>query len=212
MDIEQIIKQVINEIQNAAVNEEDSLQIPVGVSNRHIHLSQEDLETLFGRGKTLTHKKDLTQTGQFAAEECVTIVGPKGCIEKIRVLGPVREKTQVEILASDTFKLGVKAPLRESGEIDGTPGIAVVGPKGCVQITEGVIVSQRHIHMTTKDAERFACKNKEIVSIEFNGPRGGILHNVIVRVSDSSKLDFHLDVDEANCLGMKDKDTIKIIK
>ena len=210
MDIEKVVKQVVIEVQRAAKEKNQSLGIPVGVSNRHIHLSKSDLKILFGENFELTHKKELTQPEQFAANECVTLVGPKGCIERVRILGPVRLQTQVEILVSDGYKLGIKAPVRESGKLGGTPGIAVIGTKGCVQLKEGVIVAQRHIHMTTKDANNFSCDNGEIVTIAFEGIRGGMLDNVIVRVSSNAKLDFHLDVDEANCLGIKDKNVIKI--
>jgi Propanediol utilization protein len=221
MELDEIIKRVVAEVKkvecpqstdNNVVNINESLEIPVGVSNRHIHLSQEDLEALFGKNANLTPIKDLSQPGQFACEECVTLVGSKGTLEKVRVLGPVRGKTQVEILASDCFKLGVKAPIRESGKLEGTPGIAVVGTKGCVQLKEGVIVAQRHIHMTEVDAKKFALVDGQIVKIEFGGIRAGILDQVLVRVSNKSKLDFHVDIDEANCLLVKDKDTIRIVK
>jgi putative phosphotransacetylase len=210
MDIEEVVKQVVIEVQRASKKENQSIGIPAGVSNRHIHLSRSDLTILFGENFELTHKKELTQPGQFAAEEYVTLVGTKGCIERVRILGPVRPQTQVEILASDGYKLGIKAPVRESGKLGGTPGVAVIGKKGCVQLKEGVIVAQRHIHMTAKDAQNFSRCNGEIVSIYNEGIRCGTLDNVIVRVSSKAKLDFHLDVDEANCLGIKDKDVIKI--
>lgn len=212
MDIENVIKQVVIEVQRATKEQDQNPGIQAGVSNRHIHLSELDLKILFGENAVLTHKKELSQHGQFAAEECVTLVGPKGCIERVRVLGPVRLKSQVEILASDVYKLGIKSPVRESGKLEGTPGIAVIGTKGCVQLKEGTIIAQRHIHMTPEDAEKFSCRNGEIVSIAFEGIRGGTLDNVIVRVSDKANLDFHLDTDEANCLGIKDKDIIKIKK
>lgn len=211
MDINDIVKRVVLEVQRASEGNEAHL-VPTGVSNRHVHLSAEDLGTLFGEGAQLTNKKDLSQPGQFAAEECVTLVGPKGCIEKVRVLGPTRNQTQVEILASDCFKLGVKAPVKESGKLSGTPGIVIVGPKGCTKINEGVIVAQRHIHMSPEDAERFSCRDGEIVNVEFDGIRGGVLKNVLIRVSDKMKLDFHLDMDEANCLGIKDGNKVKIVK
>lgn len=221
MELDEIIKRVVAEVKKVecpqsadsnVVNVNESLEIPVGVSNRHIHLSQEDLEALFGKNANLTPIKDLSQPAQFACEECVTLVGSKGTLEKVRVLGPVRAKTQVEILASDCFKLGVKAPIRESGKLEGTPGIAVVGTKGCVQLKEGVIVAQRHIHMTEVDAKKFNVVDGQIVKIEFRGIRAGILDQVLVRVSNKSKLDFHVDIDEANCLLVKDKDTIRITK
>lgn len=221
MELDEIVKKVVEEVKkveclkntdNNLANVNENLEIPVGVSNRHIHLSQEDLEILFGKNSTLTPIKDLSQPGQFACEECVTLVGTKGTLEKVRVLGPVRAKTQVEILASDCFKLGVKAPIRESGKLEGTPGIAVVGTKGCIQLKEGVIVAQRHIHMTESDAKKLNVSDGEIVKIEFGGIRAGILDQVLIRVSNKSKLDFHLDMDEANCLQVKNKDIIKIVK
>lgn len=224
MELDEIIKRVVAEVKkaesavcpqstsSAVITENESLEIPVGASNRHIHLSQEDLEALFGENANLTPIKELSQPGQFACEECATLVGPKGILEKVRILGPVRAKTQVEILASDCFKLGVKAPIRESGKLEGTPGIAVVGTKGCVQLKEGVIVAQRHIHMTESDAKKFDVVDGQIIKIEFGGIRAGMLDRVLVRVSNNSKLDFHLDIDEANCLLVKDKDTIRIVK
>jgi len=210
IDIDEVVKLVVKEVRRAQAGENTG--IPAGVSNKHIHLSEEDLKTLFGGNANLTVRKELSQPGQFAAEECVTLAGPKGCIEKVRVLGPVRVKTQVEVLASDCFKLGIKAPVRESGKLEGTPGIAVIGPEGCIQLKGGLIVAQRHIHMMPADAERLSCKNGETVEVQFEGIRGGILNNVIVRVSETSKLDFHLDIDEANCLGIRDKDVITIKK
>ncbi|MBV7271324.1 phosphate propanoyltransferase [Clostridium sp. PL3] len=220
MELDEIIKRVVEEVKKAecpqsadsdAVSVNDSLEIPVGVSNRHIHLSQDDLEVIFGKN-TLTSTKDLSQPGQFACEEFVTLVGPKGTLEKVRVLGPVRAKTQVEILASDCFKLGVKAPICESGKLHGTPGIAVVGTKGCVQLKEGVIIAQRHIHMTEADAKIFDVIDGQCVKIEFNGIRAGVLDQVLIRVSDKSKLDCHLDIDEANCLSIKNNDKVRIVK
>ena len=207
MELNDIVKKVIEELKKG----DSDLGIPVGVSNRHVHLSASDIKTLFGKDE-LTKLKDLSQPGQFACEECVTIVGTKGNLEKVRILGPARASSQIEILASDCFKLGVKAPVKESGKLDGTPGVAIVGPKGCVYLNEGVIVAQRHIHMSTEDSQKLNCKDKEIVSVEVEGLRGGILNNVLVRVSDNFKLDFHIDIDEANCLGLKDGNKVKIVK
>ena len=186
--------------------------IPVGVSNHHIHLSQADLDTLFGAGYQLTPIKDLSQPGQFACKETVTIVSPKGAIEKIRVLGPVRSKTQVEILTSDSFKLGVKAPAKLSGDLAGTPGITIVGPKGSVQTAEGLIVAQRHIHMTLEDAAAYGVTDGEIVTLQVEGPRGGCFSNVIIRANNSSALECHLDNDEANAMDINSSTTVKILK
>ena len=142
----------------------------------------------------------------------MTLVGTKGCIENVRILGPTRVQTQVELLASDCFKLGVKAPLKLSGKLDGTPGIVVSGPKGCEKLNAGVIVAKRHIHMTNQDASKFNCVDNEVVKVLFEGERGGILDNVVIRVTDSSKLDFHIDTEEANCMGAVNNDKVKIVK
>jgi propanediol utilization protein len=210
-NIDQIVTLVLQEIQKYSESSETNL-IPLGISNRHVHLSQKDLESLFGAGAELSKIKDLSQPGQFACKECVTLVGPKGCIENVRILGPTRPQTQIELLVADCFKLGVKAPLKMSGKLDGTPGLVICGPKGSENLCEGAIVAKRHIHMTPEDAERFNCTDNEIVKVECRGERGGILDNVIVRVTKASKLDFHIDTEEANCMGIKDSDKVKIIK
>lgn len=176
--------------------------VPVGISNRHIHLSQADLDQLFGAGYQLTPMKELSQPGQFACKETVTICGPKGAIEKVRVLGPVRKETQIEIVAGDCFKLGVKAPAKLSGDLAGTPGITVVGPKGSVQTAQGLIVAQRHIHMASADAQAYGVQDGQIVKIRVGGLRGGIYDNVAIRVTTSSKLECHLDTEEANAMGV----------
>ena len=187
-------------------------EIPVGVSNRHIHLSQEDLERIFGPGYQLTPTKDLSQPGQYACKETVTICGPKGAIEKVRVLGPVRSKTQIEILAGDCFKLGVKTQAKLSGDLAGTPGITIIGPKGSVEVKEGLIIAQRHIHMTLKDAENLGVHDGQIVSIQIEGPRGGLLSNVVIRANDSSALECHVDTEEANAMEISSKTKVKIKK
>lgn len=188
------------------------VQIPVGISCRHVHLSQEDLNTLFGYGYELTKIKDLSQPGQTACRETVTIVGPRGAIEKVRILGPVRSRTQVEILAGDSFKLGISGLLRMSGDLSGTPGITIVGPKGSVRTREGLIVAQRHIHMLPREAERFGVRDNEVVSIRFDGPRGGTLSNVIIRANDASALECHVDSEEANACGLTADSKVTIVK
>ena len=187
-------------------------EIPVGISNRHIHLSQADLDALFGAGYQLTKIKDLSQPGQYACKETLTIAGPKGAIEKVRILGPVRKETQIEVLAGDSFKLGASGAVRMSGDLAGTPGITLIGPKGSVQTKEGLIVAQRHIHMTLADASRLGVKNGDIVDIKVTGPRGGVLSNVAIRANDSSALECHIDTEEANGLGLTSKSTITIVK
>ncbi len=186
--------------------------IPVGISNRHIHLSQADMDVLFGPGYELTKIKDLKQPGQFACKETLTIVGPKGALEKIRVLGPLRKATQVELLLGDSFKLGIKPPIRMSGDLAGSPGVTLVGPKGTVVLTEGAIVAQRHIHMTAAEAAAYGVANGQIVSIEFDGPRAGTLANVAIRAGEGHSLECHVDTEEANALAITSKTTFKLIK
>lgn len=193
--------------ENAASN---ATGVPVGISNRHIHLSQADLDQLFGAGYQLTPMKELSQPGQFACKETVTICGPKGAIEKVRVLGPVRKETQIEIVAGDCFKLGVKAPAKLSGDLAGTPGITVVGPKGSMQTAQGLIVAQRHIHMAPADAQAYGVQDGQIVKIRVSGLRGGIYDNVAIRVTTSSKLECHLDTEEANAMGVAG--TVEIVR
>lgn len=186
--------------------------IPLGISNRHIHLSQVDIDCLFGPDYRFNQLKELSQKGQFAYKECVTIAGPKGVIERVRILGPSRSHTQVEILRSDCFKLGIDAPLRLSGDIEHTPGCTVIGPVGSIQLNKGCIVAKRHIHMSPSDAKHFGVEDKQVVSLEIPGERGGIIHNVIVRVNDNFSLECHLDTEEANALGLTGLNKLRIIK
>jgi len=186
-------------------------EIPVGVSNRHLHLSQEDLNLLFGEGYQMAKMKDLSQPGQYACNETVTICGPKGAIEKVRILGPVRSKTQIEIMTGDCFKLGVKPNVKMSGDLEGTDGVTIIGPKGSVQTKEGLIVAQRHVHMTLEDAKRLGVHDGQIVSIQFNGPRGGIYSNVAVRANNASALECHIDTEEANAMNINSLSKILII-
>ncbi len=171
----------------------------VETSARHVHLTEADIETLFGKGHTLTHKKDLSQPGQYACEERVTLVGPKKPIANVIVLGPARKATQVELSFTDARTLGVSAPVRESGDVAGSAGCKIVGPAGEVDLTEGVIVAKRHIHMTPDDAAKFGVADKEIVSVKLdsNG-RKTIFGDVVVRVNPTFALAMHIDTDEAN--------------
>jgi len=170
----------------------------VETSARHVHLSQEDLEKLFGEGAKLTYKKELSQPGQYACEERVTIVGPKNSISNVIILGPVRSSTQVEVSLTDARTLGITAPVRESGHTEGTPGCKIIGPKGEIEIKEGVIAAKRHIHMTPEDAEKFGVKDKDIVSVKIESERSTIYGDVVVRVSPKFALAMHIDTDEAN--------------
>ena len=175
-------------------------KILVETSARHVHLSAADLETLFGAGATLTFKKDLSQPGQFACEERVKLVGPKKEIANVIILGPVRPATQVELSYTDARTLGVDAPLRESGDLDGTPGIKIVGPCGEVEAANGVIIAKRHIHMTPDDAAAFGVENGEIVSVKVESGRTALLGDVVVRVSPKFALAMHIDTDESNAV------------
>lgn len=188
------------------------LTVSVGVSGRHVHLSQEDLEALFGAGYELTPIKELSQPGQFAAKETVTLVGPKGVIERVRVLGPMRPSTQVEVLRGDTFKLGIPACVRMSGKLEGTPGVTLAGPHGTVALSQGTIVAARHIHMTCSEAAQRGLHDGQVVSIAFGGERGGRLDNVVVRANNTSALDCHIDTEEANAFGIKSGSVVEIIK
>lgn len=173
-------------------------KVPVGISNRHIHLSDQDLETLFGEGYSLTIRNDLSQTGQYAADEVVTIKGPKSSMANVRILGPTRAETQLEISRTDSFALGVKPPVRDSGSLEGSPGITIIGPKGQVELEKGVIIAHRHIHMSEEDAKEFGVKDKEFVSVRVGGERGVVFENVLVRVRHDFVLEMHIDTDEAN--------------
>ncbi|MDR7857173.1 phosphate propanoyltransferase [Tissierella sp.] len=187
-------------------------QLPIALSNRHIHLSQRDLEILFGEGYELTKKKDLSQPGQYACEEKVDVVGVKNTIKGVRILGPVRSNTQFEISVMDAFTLGVPAIIRNSGDIADTPGAKLVGPKGEVEIKEGLIVAARHIHMHTSDAEEFGVVDKEVVSIKLDGPRGLVFNNVLIRVHENYALEMHIDIEEGNASGAKNGDLVELIK
>jgi len=172
--------------------------IPISISAHHVHLTQEHVETLFGRGHTLTWHSDLTQPGQFACKEQVNLVGPKGRIERVRVLGPIRPESQVEIARTEEFKLGIDAPIRLSGDLDGTPGITLEGPAGQVRLERGVICAMRHIHMAPEDAMAFSVRDRDVVRIRVRGERSLIFGDVVVRVDPNFRLDMHLDTDEAN--------------
>lgn len=192
--------------------EEKKLTIPVGISNRHIHLKQDDIDILFGKDYRLNKLKDLSQKDQFAAKEVVTICGPKSVIEKVRVLGPARKETQIEVSISDCLKLGIKGKVKMSGDILETPGVTLIGPKGTVVLSKGIIVSQRHIHMNEEDSKRFGVLNGDVVSIKIDGIRGGQYDNTCVRVDKSFTLECHLDTEEANALGIESNSKVKIIK
>jgi putative phosphotransacetylase len=185
--------------------------VPLNISARHIHLSPEHVEALFGPGYVLTKLKDLMQPGQYACNETVAVYGPKGSFPKVRVLGPARGATQLEISLTDARVLGVNAPVRLSGNIEGTPGITIEGPRGKVTIDKGVIVAQRHIHMTPADAERFGVKDGQVVRVKTTSLRPLTFDDVVVRVNANFALEMHVDTDEGNAAGLKDGDLVEIV-
>ena len=196
--ITQMVLQTIGRMEESF----NGYQVPVGVSARHIHLTQEHVEELFGKGYRLTKKKDL-MGGQYACNETVTVVGLKlRAIENVRVLGPVRKASQLEISATDAMKLGVAAPIRESGNIAGSAPVAVVGPKGVIYLKEGCIIAMRHIHMSPADAAAAGVHDGDIVSVKADNERGTVFNQVKIRVNDSFTLEMHIDTDEANASGI----------
>ncbi|MFC7392351.1 phosphate propanoyltransferase [Scopulibacillus cellulosilyticus] len=194
-DIASIIEEVMDQLKGKRLPKDI---VPIAVSARHVHLCKSDLESLFGEGFELSKKADLSQLGQFAANETVTIAGPKGSIEKVRILGPARNLSQAEVSKTDAIKLGLNPPLRESGKIEGSSPVTLVGPKGSIYIKEGLIIAQNHIHMTPQDAEAFQVRNGEYVQIKVESDRPVIFNHVLIRVSEKYRLEMHIDTDEAN--------------
>ncbi len=178
------------------------MQVPIEISARHAHLSKPDLEILFGPGFELTKFRDLSQTGQFAANEIVKLVGPRGEVDKVRILGPVRAQTQVEVSETEARTLGINPPVKDSGNLENTPGIKIVGPKGEVDLKQGVILALRHIHIDPETAAKIKVKNGDRIKVDTSGTRDLLFENVLVRVDPSFKLAMHIDTDEANAAGI----------
>lgn len=212
--IAEMVKKVLADMEggaNASAGQ-DGL-VPVGVSNRHIHLTKADLAVLFGEGYELTPLKDLSQLGQFACKETLTLVGPSlRPIENVRVLGPLRGKSQVEISATDSYVLKVKPPVRESGNVAGSAGVTIVGPKGVVQLKEGCIIANRHIHMSPSDAASFRVKDGDTVTVDVEGKRRTRWYDVQVRVSPDFRLEMHVDTDDANAAGIGNGFKVKVVR
>ncbi len=186
------------------------MKVKVGVSARHVHVTKEDVEILFGKDYKLTKKVDLSQKGQYACNEQVTLKAEKGIIEKVRILGPERSKTQVEISKTDSFTLGIDPPVRNSGDLSDAAKITIIGPMG--SITKNVaIIAARHIHATKDDAKKYGFEGKDFVSLVVKGQKGGILENVYVRLNDDFSLEVHLDTDDANSFLIKNGDEAEVI-
>ena len=207
MSFENLIDKVIDRIQN-----ELDGSFEVEASGRHVHLSRKELDALFGTGYELTKAKDLSQPGQYASKERLTVVGPKGAFHNVVILGPVRKESQVEVSLTDCLQLGVKAPIRESGDIEGTPGIVLVNGDKSVSLDKGLIVAKRHVHMTPEDAEKIGVKNHDIVKVKVEGARPLIFDDVVIRVSPKFATYMHIDYDEANACGFKKGTRGRIIK
>lgn len=212
--ISEIVKRVVDACASGEKAEnKDEGNVPVGISNRHIHLTREHVDILFGKGYELTKLKELSQPGQFACKEQLTLVGPSmRAIEGVRVLGPERKRSQVEISRTDSYVLKVKPPVRESGDIDGSAPITIIGPKGIVTLNEGCIIANRHIHMSEEEGKAFGVTDGEYVEVEVNGERRSMFYDVQVRVSPAFRLEMHVDTDDANAAGIGNGFKVKLIK
>lgn len=188
------------------------LQIPIGVSNRHVHLSRQDMDILFGQGASLTRLKAVKQPGQFAAKETVILKGKKNEIKNVRILGPLRPQTQVEISISDNFVLGIKAPIKMSGDLEQAEKIEIIGPNGKIEREHCVIVAWRHIHITPEMARLYGLADGQAVNVNVNGIRSGVMKNVVVRATEASTLEMHIDVEEANAYGLANDNLVTIAR
>jgi acetate kinase len=186
----------------AALRSVRSKPIPIGVSSRHVHLSRADADALFGPGYELTRKRDVTQPGQYVTRETVDLIGPKGEIHAVAIINPLRKETQVELARTDARRLGIDPPIRESGQLEGTPGLRLRGPAGETEIAKGAILAQRHVHMSPGDARAFGVHDKDVIKVKVDGDREMTMGDVLVRVSDKYALDMHVDTDEANAAGL----------
>ncbi|MBR2646675.1 MAG: phosphate propanoyltransferase [Clostridia bacterium] len=211
--IAEMVKKVLADMNGGEVSAVSNNEVPIGVSNRHIHLNKADMETLFGAGYELTPLKDLSQPGQYACKETLTLIGPAmRPIENVRVLGPLRAKSQVEISATDSYVLKVKPPVRESGKTEGSAPVTIIGPKGIVQLSEGCIIANRHIHMSPSEAAVFGIKDGDTVTVDVNGKRRTRWYDVQVRVHKDFRLEMHIDTDDANAAGIGNGFKVKVVK
>lgn len=212
INVSAVADAVLKALQAGGTTNNSDDGIPVGISNRHIHLSREHIDILFGTGYQLTPLKDLSQPGQFACKEVLTIVGPSlRPIENVRVLGPERSASQVEISRTDSYTLKVKPPVRESGKIAGSASVSIIGPKGIVTLKEGCIIANRHIHMSAEDGKRFGVTDNSYVTVDVYSERRTRFYDVQVRVSDKFRLEMHLDTDDANAAALKNGDKVTIV-
>lgn len=206
---EQLVTLVTQAVQ--AELQKRSRQVPVGISVRHIHLTRADVDKLFGYGYQLTPKKALSQPGQFACEECLNVIGPKGELKRVRILGPERSATQIELTQTDCRTIGVNAPVRSSGDTKGTPGVTLRGPLGELTVPEGVIVADRHLHMTPAQAAAFGLADGDRVQIRIDGIKPGIMGGVLVRANSKCALDFHIDTDDGNAFLLRQGQLVTVL-
>jgi len=215
--IERIVRQIITQQVNGSAtptSTEPGRELVVSISARHCHLTDQHVEILFGPGHTLTPMKDLYQDGFYAAEETVMIVGPrKRTLPTVRILGPTRPFSQVELAFTDSISLGINAPVRHSGKIEGTPGCVLVGPKGVVELHEGVIRAARHVHMNFRDAERYGVKNGDLMKLRVESPMSTtVMEDLLVRADETSKLEVHIDTDEGNACYLDGATKVELLK
>lgn len=211
MTAEETKRKIRNDILLATRRETGQGFLPAAVSGRHIHLTREVVETLFGSGYQLTRKSDLSQPGQFASEETLTVEGPRGKLNRVRVLGPEREEVQMELSVTDAHSIGVSPVVRMSGDVAGTPGIRIVGAVGSAEITQGVIVAARHLHISTEQAAVYGLRDGELIRLKTDGPRPVVFEDIQVRVGDKFDMEVHIDFDEANAAMIKNGDLLEII-
>lgn len=209
-----LIEQIVREIVLAQVGgPPNKPNLVVSVSARHVHLTDQDVETLFGAGHKLTVAKELYQDGFFAAEETVMVVGPRRrMLPTVRILGPTRPESQVELAFTDSISLGLDMPVRASGDLDGSPGCVLVGPKGVVELKKGAIRAERHVHMGPSDAVFYGVKDKDRMSLRVNSACGTIFNNLLVRVGKGIKLEVHLDTDEGNACDIDHATSVELVK
>jgi propanediol utilization protein len=206
--VERIVRQIVIREFHAAGEPE----LVVSISARHVHLSDEHVEVLFGKGHALTPLRELYQQGFYAAEETVMVVGPRRrMMPSVRVLGPTRPRSQVELAFTDAISLGIDIPVRPSGRIDGTPGCVLVGPQGVVELREGVIRAERHVHMNHRDAARYGVRNKDRMNLKITSSCTAVLHDLLVRADETSKLEVHLDTDEANAVDLDHATRVELL-
>ena len=211
-ELAKMVERIVREVVNAMVEENDPMAIPIGISARHLHICQENLELLFGPGARLTKLKDLPQPGEFAANETVTIVGPnRRVFEKVRILGDIRKATQLELSYTDGVYLGLNLPHRMSGNTKGSAGFTVVGPKGALYLPEGAIRAKRHVHMDPATAQKFGVQHGEEVSIKTTGEMSVTFHQVTIRVGENLNLYMHVDTDEANAAGISEANSYGLL-